>query len=220
MQPQNWRKCRCRHCNFRALKRIQNKGFKSRVGKEANAMEAQIWLITQREADQIGGDAFTFAGFAVRLQGEANRTAAAHSCDRVVTRAVTAAVVHRAGLCRETGTHSQTNPVEIYTTDTTLAHLFLPTETAYMHTGVTSKKGGEKKHCNSQHSFFRLMAARKRKQTWFLEWYRNKEQSQMQQEIRHRIIKEYRWKIEFLTYLCMYIKMMKRVSMMVSPRSK
>lgn len=56
-----------------------------------------------------GGDAFvTFAGFAVWLQREANRTAAAHSCDRVVTRAVTAAVVHRAGLCRETGTHSQT----------------------------------------------------------------------------------------------------------------
>lgn len=137
MQPQNWRKCRRRHCNFRALKRIQNKGFQGRVGIEANAMEAQIWLIIQREADQFWGDAFTFAGFAVRLQGEADRTAAAHSCDRVVTRAVTAAVVHRAGLCRETGTHSQTNPVEIYTA---LAHLFLPTETAYMHTGVTSKK--------------------------------------------------------------------------------
>lgn len=29
MQPQNWRKCRCTHCNFRALTHIQNKGFKN-----------------------------------------------------------------------------------------------------------------------------------------------------------------------------------------------
>lgn len=44
-------------------------------------MEAQLPLIVLQEADQSGGDAFTFTGFAVRLQSEANRTAAAHSCD-------------------------------------------------------------------------------------------------------------------------------------------
>lgn len=117
---------------------MQNKGFKGRAGKGANGVDAHLPLIILQEADRSGGDAFTFTGFAIRLQGEANRTAAAHSCDWVVTRAVTAAVVHRTRLCRETGTHSQTNPVQICTTDAILAHLFLPTETAYVHTGVTS----------------------------------------------------------------------------------
>lgn len=114
MQPQNWRECRCTHCNFRALKHIRDKGF-YKIDLMLNRwvqsrLESQIGLKKQQQADQSGGGAFTFAGFAVWLQSEANRTAAAHSCDRVVTRAVTAAVVHRAGLCRETGTHSQTSP--------------------------------------------------------------------------------------------------------------
>ena len=51
---------------------------------------------------------YTFAGFSVRLQSEANGTAAADSCHWIVTRAITAAVVHCAGLCKETS--SQTNP--------------------------------------------------------------------------------------------------------------
>lgn len=42
----------------------------------------------------------TFAGFAVRLQGESHGAAAAHPCGRVFTCPVAAAVVHGAGLCR------------------------------------------------------------------------------------------------------------------------
>lgn len=42
---------------------------------------------------------FTFAGLAVRLQGEADGATAADARHRVVTRAVTAAIVHSAGLC-------------------------------------------------------------------------------------------------------------------------
>lgn len=47
---------------------------------------------------------FTFAGLAVRLQSEADGATAADSRHRVVTRAVTAAIVHRAGLCGKTDT--------------------------------------------------------------------------------------------------------------------
>lgn len=55
MQPQNWRECRCRRCNFRAPKHIQNKGFKGRARKGANGVEAQLRLIILQEADQSGG---------------------------------------------------------------------------------------------------------------------------------------------------------------------
>lgn len=51
---------------------------------------------------------FTFARLAVRLQSEANRTAAADSSHRVVTRAIAAAIVHGTRLCGETSTLSQT----------------------------------------------------------------------------------------------------------------
>lgn len=57
MQPQNWRKCRCTHCNFRALTHIRNKGFKNLFNAISGCsagwrvcfcplqveMEAQIW---------------------------------------------------------------------------------------------------------------------------------------------------------------------------------
>lgn len=130
----------------------------------------------------IWGWWFTFTGFAVWLQSEANRTATAHSSDRVVTRAVTAAVVHRTGLCRETGTHSQTKPVEIH------HRCHLGPFSSFPQKGNTCtlvfyQKGRQMKLHNSQHSFFRLMAARNRKQTRVLASQRcwNKEQSQMQQ---------------------------------------
>lgn len=45
----------------------------------------------------------TFAGFSVRLQGEANGAAAAHPRGRILARPVTAAVVDGAGLCADSG---------------------------------------------------------------------------------------------------------------------
>lgn len=41
----------------------------------------------------------TFAGFAIRLQGESHRTAAAHPCGSVLTCPVAATIVHSTGLC-------------------------------------------------------------------------------------------------------------------------
>lgn len=55
---------------------------------------------------------FTFAGLAVGLQSEADGATAADSRHRVVTRAVTAAIVHGAGLCGKNRHLSETRPTE------------------------------------------------------------------------------------------------------------
>ena len=76
---------------------------------------------------------FTFAGLAVRLQGEADGAAAAHPRHRVVTRAVTAAIVHCTGLCRGGGgdgggqalTVRQTPGKQNNAVDAVLTYLFL-----------------------------------------------------------------------------------------------
>lgn len=102
---------------------------------------------------------FTFAGLAVWLQSEANRTAAADSCHWIMTCAITAAIVHCTGLCRETSTHSQTNPIEKYTADAVSAYLFLPFETAYMHTGVIVK-------IREPTTIFSTLFVSSRKQKW------------------------------------------------------
>lgn len=55
-----------------------------------------------------------------------------------MTCAITAAIVHCTGLCRETRIQLD-KPHRKYKVDSVVTYLFLPIETADMHTGATAK---------------------------------------------------------------------------------
>lgn len=207
MQPQNWRKCRRRHCNSRALKRIQNKG----------SLEKRLWKLQfdwwYRGSRSVWGRCF----YLCRSCGPAAGWSQRDSCSAPPWPSRDTCCHSRRCSPRRSlqgNRHSQSDkPCGNIHHRCRLGPFVSPYRSGIHAHRCYIKKGGEKKCRNSQHSFFRLTAARKRKQTRFLEGYRNKEQSRIQQEIRHWIIKEYSWKIEFLTCVYTYIKMMKRVSM-------
>lgn len=187
MQPRNWRKCRCTHRNVRALMHIQNKGSTIYFMVSVGAVQVGKCVCVHGDgsnvtADESGADALPLqvlrSGCRVKPTGQLQRTPVTESWHVLSQPPLFTAQV-------SAGKQVLTVRPTLWkcTPQTPSWPISFFPQKRHTCTLVLHQNGREMKLHKSQHSFFRLTAARNRKQSRVVAPRRcwNKEQSQMQQ---------------------------------------